>query len=84
MTNPTPSEEELLWGEWKQHPMTKKLMAWAEGERQLLQEDWANSKFLGEGQFGTAMVNAKAVAQCELLAEIAELEFETIFGDRNG
>lgn len=75
---------EEMWNDWKQHPVTKALQNWASEQRLALMEDWATSQFLGEGQFGTAMVNAKAVAQCELLAELMDLDYQRVFGGEDG
>lgn len=34
--------------------------------------------FLGEGQFATAVVNARAIGECDMARAILDLEFETL------
>lgn len=39
---------------------------------------WADGLFLGEGQFSTAVVNARAIGECDMARAILDLELESL------
>lgn len=77
------SAEEKEWREWLGHPCTKRLRTWAAREFQAMQDKWASGAFTDMGQFGTAILNAKAIGSCEILSDIKDLDFQQI-GDIGG
>lgn len=77
------SAEEKEWREWLQHPCTKRLRTWATREFQGRQDQWAAGTFTDMGQFGTAILNAKAIGNCEILSDVKDLDFQQI-GDIGG
>lgn len=81
MTNPPLNEEE--WAGWKQHPATQALMRWAAGEVAQAKEQWASGQFTDQSQFGTAMLNAKAIGRCEAFGDLADLDYEQVIGESN-
>ena len=46
-----------------------------------LKERWAAGEFTDLSQFGTAILNAKAIGNCEAYEKVAELDFEDIIGE---
>ena len=42
------------------------------------QTQWMDGQFLGEGQFSTAIVNARAIGECDMARAILGLELETL------
>ena len=80
-TNRLPTEQE--WNDWQDHPATiaqrKVLRQWISE----LKERWAAGAFTDMGQFGTAILNAKAVGTCEALDKVIGLEYEQLLGEVN-
>lgn len=46
--------------------------------KRLLQEQWSSGTFTDQGQFGTAIANAKAIGQCEAYDMLTELDYESV------
>lgn len=46
-----------------------------------LQEQWASGKFTDQSQFGTAILNAKAIGNCETLDWFLDLDYEALLGE---
>ena len=42
------------------------------------QTQWMDGQFLGEGQFSTAIVNARAIGECDMARTILDLDFKTL------
>ena len=76
-----PSEKlpvEQEWDEWKQHPCTKRLRAWAQQDRLGLMEQWANGNFSAAFDMEMAVKNAGATGACSVLAELVDLDYQQI------
>ena len=71
---------ELEWTDWLQHPATKALhhllRVWL-WERK---EQWASGQFSDLSQFGTAILNAKAIGECQMLEQLGALEYSQLEG----
>jgi hypothetical protein len=74
-------EEEFQ--EWLQHPVTEALRAWARREKESFKEQWASGAFTDQGQFATAILNAKAIGNCEALERVANIEFDQLKEEDN-
>ena len=73
-----PTEGE--WAEWARHPVTKvqhKLLGQWVVE---LQRAWSSGQFTDLGQFGTAILNAKAIGACEAYQRVVNLEYGQVIG----
>ena len=71
-----PTEQE--WLEWKQHPCSEALQQILLNWKNELKSQWAAGTFTDLSQFGTAILNAKAIGNCEAFDKIAELEYEQL------
>ena len=73
------SEQE--WEDWQAHPGTQVLhqvlLAWKEQ----VKEQWAAGSFTDMSQFGTAILNAKAIGAVQLIDQVIGLEYERIMGE---
>lgn len=74
-------QEQFL--EWKRHPVTEAFMAWAQREIEALKTRWSEGAFTDQSQFATAIMNAKAIGQCEFVAKVRDLDFLELEGDRS-
>ena len=76
-----PTEQE--WDDWKAHPATlalhKILRQWQED----VKSQWAAGSFTDQSQFGTIILNAKAIGKCEAFDLVVELELDQILGELN-
>lgn len=76
MSNPLLVEQEFQ--EWLLHPATQVLKqvlrAWVEERKDL----WASGAFTDMSQFGTAILNAKAIGAVELCERVLGLDFEQL------
>lgn len=70
------SEEEFLG--WLEHPITKALRQMMRNRINLEKERWASGAFTDQSQFGTAILNAKAIGGCEVCELVAGLDYETL------
>ena len=68
----------LEWDEWKQHPCSEALRQVLRNWQDQLKEQWAAGQFTDLAQFGTAILNAKAIGNCEAFQRILELEYEQL------
>jgi hypothetical protein len=64
---------------WLENPVTqllrKRLLPqWVEEEK----DRWAAGHFTDLSQFGTAILNAKAIGRCETLEDIISLDYESL------
>ena len=67
-----------MFADWKEHPVTEALLEAVKLKRQRLHERWEAGQFTDQGQFGTAILNAKAIGQCEEILFLLELDVETL------
>lgn len=76
-----PTESE--WNDWQDHPATiaqrRILRQWILD----LKEQWAAGAFTDMGQFGTAILNAKAIGNCEAFDKVIGLDYEQMVGESN-
>ena len=70
------SKEEFLG--WLEHPVTKALRQALRAKIEFEKERWASGAFTDQGHFATAILNAKAIGNCEGLAFTAGLDYETL------
>lgn len=71
--------EELAFKDWLEHPVTRAFQAFLGREQERLKNAWAGGAFTDMGQFGTAILNAKAIGQCETLEMLKTLEAEDVY-----
>src|SRR3990170_2300130 len=71
-----PSKEE--WDGWLSLPETQALRQVAAARKKQLQERWSSGEFTDLSQFGTAILNAKAIGQCEAYQLLEELDYESV------
>ena len=74
-----PSESEFL--EWQSHPVTIRLFERLRADKESLKERWASGAYTDQSQFGTAIMNAKAIGNCEAIDSITTLEYEQLLGE---
>ena len=74
-----PREEEFK--EWLEHPATKALHRILRGWQSDLKEQWASGAFTDQSQFGTAISNAKAIGNCEVIERTLGLDYEQMLGE---
>jgi len=63
-----------LWDSWLLHPVTQALRKLLHRRQEELKEQWAAGQFTDMGQFGTAILNAKAIGNCEAYERVEQLE----------
>lgn len=78
MTTYLPSKEE--WDLWRLHPVTKTFLALLAQRREDLKDQWAVGAFTDQGQFGTAILNARAIGGCTVLGDILNFDYEQLLG----
>lgn len=69
-----PSPE--AWADWKLHPVTQLLREWARVRREELKRTWETGGYTNQDPVAMAMMNAKAIAQCEVLEDFELLELD--------
>jgi len=69
------------FSEWLDHPVTKAYRSMLKKWKEELKEEWASGSFTDMSQFGTAILNAKAIGQCELLDRLHDTEVNDINGE---
>lgn len=76
------SEQSLQESEfhgWLQHPTTQRLRALIRERKEALKEQWASGQFTDLSQYGAAILNAKAIGECQTLDWLLELEFTHLY-----
>ena len=63
-----------LWDSWLLHPVTQALRKLLHRRQEELKEQWAAGQFTDQGQYATAILNAKAIGNCEAYERIERLE----------
>lgn len=81
MSQPALNEQE--WEDWLLHPATKALNAWLFSQIEERKTAWAGGTFTDQSQYATAILNAKAIGNCEAFTLVAELNFSQLLGDLN-
>lgn len=71
-----PTEQE--WLDWQQHPCSEALRQILRNWQDSLKSQWAAGAFTDLSQFGTAILNAKAIGNCEAFERILDLEYEQL------
>lgn len=71
-----PTEQE--WRDWKQHPCSEVMRIILNNWKEQLKSQWAAGSFTDLSQFGTAILNAKAIGNCEAFDRMIELEYEQL------
>lgn len=66
---------------WLAHPVTQQILEVARLRKETFKERWAAGAFTDLSQYGTAILNAKAIGGCEMLDWFIELDYETLQGD---
>jgi len=69
------------WDGWLQHPVTKALRRTLLYWQRQKQEQWASGAFTDQQHFGTAILNAKAIGNCEAWNQVIELDFDKLIGE---
>ena len=72
-TVPLTKAQEEFQG-WLLHPVTVKLMRLLDFWKRQRQEQWSSGQFTDLSQFGTAILNAKAIGAVEMLDKIRDLD----------
>lgn len=76
MSNPLLVEEQFL--EWQLHPATQALKQVLRVWVAETKDQWAAGTFTDMSQFGTAILNAKAIGHVELCERVLGLDFEQL------
>lgn len=66
-----------------ENPVTQELHKYLGKWQSDLKEQWASGAFTDQSQFGTAILNAKALGTCDACARVMEFEFNDILGEEN-
>lgn len=66
---------------WLAHPVSRILLEAAERRKEAFKEQWAAGVFTDLSQYGTAILNAKAIGGCEQLDWLIGLDYETLKGE---
>lgn len=64
--------------DWLEHPATLALKEYLRSEIELRKEEWMAGAYTDQSQFGTAIMNAKAIGFCEAATKILELTFDEL------
>ena len=63
---------------WLESPVTKALHHLLRARRLELMEQWASGGFMIEENFATALVNARAVAECAAYQDVLDMDLEQL------
>lgn len=74
-----PTEEE--WNQWQEHPVTQALLGVLALWKESVKEQWAAGSFTDMSQFGTAILNAKAIGAVQMIDQIINIEYDRIAGE---
>jgi hypothetical protein len=72
---------EQEWQDWQAHPGTRVLRHVLLSWKEQVKEQWAAGSFTDMSQFGTAILNAKAIGAVQLIDQIMGLEYDRIVGE---
>ena len=74
-----PTEEE--WSQWQEHPATQALLGVLALWKESVKEQWAAGVFTDMSQFGTAILNAKAIGAVQMIDQIINIEYDRVIGE---
>ena len=77
--NRLPTEQEFK--DWLEHPATQAIHRTLRNWQQGLKDNWASGSYTDMSQYGTAILNAKAIGTCEALDRVIEIDFEQLVGE---
>ena len=66
------------WEEWRLHPVTKAYLKYLRDNRDRLKDLWADGVFTNASIEASAQKNVEAIAKCQTLTDLAELDYEAI------
>ena len=66
---------------WLAHPVTQQVRRAAQLRKEAFKERWAAGEFTDLSQYGTAILNAKAIGGCEQLDWLIGLDHEALQGE---
>ena len=66
---------------WLAHPVTQAILGLARRRKEAFKEQWATGAFTDLSQYGTAILNAKAIGGCEQLDWLLELDYHQVRGE---
>lgn len=70
--------KEESWILWQENPVTREVKQLLRKWIKERQTQWADGLFLGEGQFATAVVNARAIGECDMARAILDMDLTTL------
>lgn len=73
----------IRFNEWLAHPLTVRLRHLLMGQLVDLQSQWSSGTFTAESAEKTAMLNANAVGQCEVIQYLLDLEPNQLIPEEN-
>ncbi len=77
-------QDEELFRQWREHPVTIRLLQWAERRREALKEGWANGEFTAAFDIEMMAKNAAATGAVSIYKELIDISSEDLFGDGDG
>lgn len=77
------SVTEVEFNEWRDNPVTKEFFATLRRWREDQKEVWASGAFTDQSQFGTVILNAKAIGNCEALDRIVGFEYVQLESEKD-
>ena len=69
---------ETEFNEWRDHPVTRAFLNTLRRWREDQKEVWASGAFTDQSHFGTVILNAKAIGNCEVLDRIVGFDYEQL------
>ena len=69
------------WTNWLLDPTTQAFRRLVSRRIAALKDQWANGAFTDQGQFGTAIMNARAIGACTVMGDLLSLDVETVNGE---
>lgn len=66
------------WAEWKLHPVTKVYLRYLKDNREHFKEIWAAGNLTSPSLEASAQKNIEAISKCQVLQDLAELDYESI------
>jgi hypothetical protein len=76
--------EAELFQDWKQHPVSKLLMVWAERNRYSLMDSWASGEFSASFEAEMIARNHAAIGACSVYQDLMDLTVDELYGDDDG
>lgn len=79
MEQPANSPQENEFKEWLLHPTTRRLHEWLRSKQASWKDQWAAGAFTDVHEYATAILNAKAIGNCQMVDSVLNIELSDLY-----